>query len=425
MKNVIIVLLLIGLASCNQKNENAITDKEDYEEYLITKPGKTTSKYFELWNSKIKPDSSQLMSFGIVGSEYNRFFQNTGNIDYLIKSEKVLKKAVDIAAIGKAGYYRALGRNYISQHRFIEALQMADSAVATKNGLKKSHHLLFDVHMELGNYETAGAYLDSIKDMSDFDYLIRLAKWNDYKGDLVSTIRFMEKATRKAEIAKNKSLRIWSYTNLADYYGHAGDIEASYNHYLKALALDPSNSYAKKGIAWIVFSFEKRPKEAMRILDSVTKNYIAPDYFLLKAEIADSMGDDVKSLTNLEEYFRRVSNPDYGHMYGAHNVSLYLNETGEYNKALRLAKTEVENRPTPESYGLLAYSFYKLGRVHKALDIVEKEIEGKTFEPQLLLYAAEVYKAAGQLDKVAMLKSELKGAEYELGPSAANEIKNL
>ncbi|MDO1498919.1 hypothetical protein Q2T40_00610 [Winogradskyella maritima] len=141
----------------------------------------------------------------------------------------------------------------------------------------------------MGNYDTARAQLDSIKDMTDFGYLIRLAKWNDYKGDLDATIRFMEKAMKKVETAKNESLKLWSYTNLADYYGHAGRIKDSYNHYLKALEIDPGNAYAKKGIAWIVFSHENRPKGAMRILDSVTKNYKSPDYYLLKAEIAGYM----------------------------------------------------------------------------------------------------------------------------------------
>ncbi len=41
-------------------------------------------------------------------------------------------------------------------------------------------------------------YLDSLKNMSDFGYMIRLAKWNDYKGDLDTTITFMEKAKEKA-----------------------------------------------------------------------------------------------------------------------------------------------------------------------------------------------------------------------------------
>ena len=64
----------------------------------------------------------QLLSFGIVGGEYNRYFQETGDIEYLKKAEKSLKKALEIAAIGKAGYFSALARNYISQHRFKEAL---------------------------------------------------------------------------------------------------------------------------------------------------------------------------------------------------------------------------------------------------------------------------------------------------------------
>jgi hypothetical protein len=29
--------------------------------------------------------------------------------------------------------------------------------------------------------------------MNDYDYLIRLAKWNDHKGDLKTAITFMER----------------------------------------------------------------------------------------------------------------------------------------------------------------------------------------------------------------------------------------
>jgi len=420
----LLVMLLI-LCSCNTESENQISDKKEYNKYLASSPAKTTSKYYELWNSKIKPDSAQLLSFGIVGGEYNRYFKNTGDIKYLKKAEQALKKAVDIAAIGQAGYYRALARNYISQHRFREALQLADSARAMNNGVEQSQSLLFDVHMELGNYDTAKKYLDSVKNMSSFGYLIRLSKWNDYKGDLDTTIRFMEKAKEKAESSNNISLKLWSYTNLADYYGHAGRIEDSYRHYLMALEMDPENAYAKKGIAWIVFSYEKKPKEAMRILDSVTKNYKAPDFYLLKAEVADYMGDDLKSLSNLDKYFTAVKDPAYGDMYNTYNVSLYLNETEQFDKAMELAQKEVTNRPTPESYSLLAYSYLKKGQKEKALEIIEQHIEGKTFEPAILLHAAEIYKATGATEKVKALKTELLGAIYELGPSTEESISKL
>ncbi len=425
MRYITTFIWVLFLSSCQTDGDNQITDKKDYDTYLVSNTPKTNSKYFDLWNSKIKPDSTQLMSFGIVGGEYNRYFQNTGDIKYLKKAEKVLKKAADIANVSRAGIYRALARNYISQHRFREAKQWADSANAIGSGLNQTQGLMFDVQMELGNYDTAEKYLDSLKNMEDFGYLIRLAKWNDHSGDLDTTIRFMEKAKEQAENSKNTGLMLWSYTNLADYYGHAGRIEDSYNHYLKTLRLDPENAYAKKGIAWIVFSHEKKPGEAMRILDSVTKYYKSPAYFLLKSEIAEHMGDDMKSAANLDKYFKLVQNSAYGDMYNAYNISLYLNETEQYDKAFELAQKEVANRATPESYSFLAYSHLKMGNKQKARDIVEEHIEGKTFEPAVLLRTAEIYKATGSTDRVKQLKEELLGAVYELGPATEKVISQL
>ena len=425
MKPIVYIFSILLLLSCSSKNDNTIASKEDYDKYLVADEVKTTSKYFELWNSKIKPDSVQLLSFANVAGEYSRYFKNTGDIEYLKKAEQALTKAVEIANIGKSGYRRALARNYISQHRFREALALAKEAEDLGSHGVDSKSLFFDVHMELGNYDIAEKYLDSIKNMSDFGYLIRLSKWNDYKGDLDTTIKFMEKAKERAVSSKNKELMLWSFTNLADYYGHAGRIEDSYNHYLKALELDSNNAYAKKGIAWIAFSNDNNPKEAMRILDSITLTHNAPDYYLLKAEIADYLNNDLARMQNLDRYFIATGNPAYGDMYNAYNLGLYLEETGQFDKALNLAKKEVDNRPTPESYSWLAYSYLKKGEKEKAAEIIKDEVDGKTFEPALLYQAAEVYKANGDLEKVKELKGELMGAIYELGPSMKKQIQDL
>ncbi|WP_405382698.1 tetratricopeptide repeat protein [Maribacter sp. LLG6340-A2] len=421
----LIITLLISSCGTKENTEGGVAQKKDYNQYLAVEEIKTTSKYFDLWNNKIRPDSMQLTSFGIVGGEYNRYFQQTGNIEFLKKAEQSLKRAVEIAAIGKAGYYRSLARNYISQHRFKEALRLTDSSMAINGSRLEGQRLYFDIHMELGNYQTAEKYLDSIRNMSDFGYLIRLAKWNDYKGDLDTTIKFMETASKKAESAKNTELMLWSYTNLADYYGHAGRIKDSYDHYLKALSIDKNNAYAKKGIAWILFSNDNNPKEALRILDSVTETYLAPDYFLLKAEIADYMGNDLIRTENLDTYFKLVEDSAYGDMYNAYNLGLYLEETEQLDKALELAKREVMNRPTPEAYSWLAFSHLRNGDKEKALEIMNDHVYGKTFEPALLYQAAEVYKANGIVENVKSIKKELIGALYELGPQMEKQIHDL
>lgn len=424
MKNIKYLLLIILVAAC-QKNQDKITSIHDYDSYLIGEKAKTTSKYFKLWNDKIKNDSLQLLSFGNVASEYNRYFKETGAIEFLKKAEQSLKKAVEIASINKEGYLRALARNYISQHRFKEALQLALTAQELGGGSKQTQSLLFDVQMELGNYAKAEAHLENIRNPSEFGYLIRAAKWNDHKGDLDTTIRLMEKAMAKAESSKNKDLMLWSYTNIADYYGHAGRIQDSYDHYLKALAIDNQNAYAKKGIAWIVFSHEKNPKEALRILDAVTENYTSPDYYMLKAEIAEYMGNSKGQMQHLDNFVNEASNEYYGAMYNGYQVEYYLIHTSNIEKAFRLAQSEVDNRATPESYNLLATAYLQNEEYQKALDIVEAHIMDKTYEPAILLNAAKIYKANQNFEIVEGLKTELIGAGYELGPASLEEIQRL
>ncbi|WP_108803676.1 tetratricopeptide repeat protein [Aquimarina sp. Aq107] len=424
-----IIVLLIGMfvVSCN-KEETTITNPEDYAVYL-TKHNNQTRKEakekLQFWNSRIKADSLQITALAPAATAYTELFHSTGDIAYLKLAEKALTKSVDVAAIGKSGYLLALAHNYISQHRFIEAKEAAQGAYLLKTNSEETEMVLFDISMELGEYENAEKYLQKIANQSDYNFLIRLAKWNDYKGNLDATIRNMEKALKIAENGKKKGLQLWSYTNLADYYGHAGRIEESYDHYLKALAIDPSNAYAKKGIAWIVYSYEYKPEEALKILDAVMSDYQSPDYFLLKAEIAGFQKNDTVKKINLIKYYNSVKDNRYGIMYNTHTALLLAEEYGEYDKALVIAEEEIQNRPTPQSYDLKAYILNLKGDHKEALTIAENYIVHKTFEPLANLHIAQIYKANNLSEKVSPIIEELMDSSYELGPVISKELMNL
>lgn len=93
--------------------------------------------------------------------------------------------------------------------------------------------------------------------------------------------------------------------------------------------------------------------------------------------------------------------------------------------AFKLAQEEVNNRPTPESYGWLAYSLLYLGEEQKAMGVIEKHVIGATYEPAILHQAAEIYKANGKKERVSELKQELMEAAYELGPVKEAQIASL
>jgi tetratricopeptide (TPR) repeat protein len=261
--------------------------------------------------------------------------------------------------------------------------------------------------------------------MNSFDYLIRLAKWNDHKGDLDTAITFMEKARDIAEKDDNKALKIWSYSNLGDFYGHAGRIQESYDSFLKTLALDPNYSYALKGIAWIVFSKERNINEANRIIDAIAITHNTPDFYLLKSQIAQFKGDKTNEIRNRNAYFSMMEKNNYGAMYNKYNALIYADDKKTASKALEIAKIEVEHRPTADSYDLLAWAYLNVGENKKALEIAQNHVVGKSFEPKLQYHLAMIYKSNNLALKAKPIKEELLSSLYELGPNFEKKVNQL
>lgn len=427
----ILTALLLFVISCDKKSNSndPITQPEDYNTYLTADTTATLDKALEelnFWNKRIKVDSSQLIDLSKSAGVQTRIFQTNADIRELKNAERNLEKTVEKAAIGKKGYLLALAQNYVTQHRFREAQEQVDLA-RTLGGPedKDVNFVQFDVAMELGNYDLAEQMLEKEADFSNYNYLIRLAKWEDYSGNLDKTIQQMEHAKIIAEGTKQKGLMLWVYTNIADYYGHDGRIKDAYNHYLKALELDPTNAYAKKGIAWITYAHENNPEEALRIISSIENGTNSPDYALLKAEIFEHMGDTAQAERLTQEFIEKASNPIYGEMYNTYLLEIYAGDIKTASKALEIAEREVKNRPTPETYDLLAYAYLKNNKPKEALEIQKKHVIGKTFEPVAQLHTAQIYKALGMTNEVEPLKDELLDARFELGPVTTQNVKNL
>jgi tetratricopeptide (TPR) repeat protein len=424
----VLVFTILFIFACDTKKQNQITNTSDYNKYLHVDGNESldfANKEIDFWQKKYDAAPNQKSYLGIIASKYATLFEYTGDIKNLYKTEDLLVQSNEANKYSKVSTIRSLGRNYIAQHRFKEALGLANKALAIGEGRKETQKLLFDVQMELGNFVEAESNLNALKDMNDYDYLIRLAKWNDHKGDLKTAITFMEKARDIAEKEDNKILKIWSYSNLGDFYGHAGRIQESYDSYLKTLAIDPNYSYALKGIAWIVFSHERNTKEAKRIVEAIEITHNTPDFYLLKSQIAQFEGDDAAALEDRNAYFAMLETNNYGAMYNKYNTLIYADAKETAPKALEIAKIEVDHRPTPDSYDLLAWSYLNMGQKDKALEIAKKYVVGKSFEPKVQYHLAMIYKSNNENQKVAPIKEELLSSMYELGPNLEQKVNQL
>lgn len=425
MKNLSLLALLLIIFGCASDKEKTITSKADYNSFLLTQtPSKdATLEEITFWQKRIDANAENVINLSKLAGLKSTLFSQTGDVSQLLESEAMLQTCYQLSARNKDTYLRSLAHNYISQHRFKEAKVLLDSAYAFPDNKRATELMLFDVAMELGDYKSADNYLGTIKNTSDFNYLIRLSKWNDYKGDLDAAIRAMEKAKEVAESGGIKALKIWTYTNLADYYGHAGRIDEAYKHYLMTLKLQPDNAYAKKGIAYIVYASENNTSEANRILDSIMVTHKVPDYYLLKAEFAEFDGNTSEVQKQENNFIKAVNAAEYGDMYTTYLIELFAETAPE--KALNLAEKEVENRATPETYQLLAYAQLKAGKNEEALQTIETYVVGQTFEPKAAYYSALIYKANDLYEQIPPIKEELMEASFELGPVVMRKVEKL
>jgi tetratricopeptide (TPR) repeat protein len=431
MKYFQLLLLFVTFSiatSCKTPTNKQISNTKDYNEFLISSQNKSLENIqldANFWKQKLEKTPNQYPYYAKLAAANNAMFNLTGAIKFLKEAESNLVFANEKTAYNSSGYLRSLARNYISQHRFTEALELLKKAEINGDKLQQTQFMLIDVHLELGNLEETKLYLTKVKNFKNFDYLIRISKYNDHIGNLDKAIEYLEASLEIAKTSKKEGLIQWNYTNLADYYGHAGRIKDSYTAYLNALELNPNDSYAKKGIAWIVYSYERNPKEALRILETVIKENNAPDYHLLKADIFDFMGNAKEKNIQIEKYLAKVSDINYGVMYHKYDVLLYVDDVAKKEKALKIASQEVSERPTTQSYDLLAWSYFKNGQIKKALEITENHVINKTFEPEALLHTAYILKANGRLEDARNLKEELIASVYELGPLAENKIQKI
>ena len=438
MKKLLLLLALTAIIGCKNDSEKIastsdqeegsivnFSDFEDNLDYDVSNRIDEINTEIDSLKKILEDRPNNILDLAKIASLLDERFDLKANVEDLNESVRFRESVAKKTAIKPEGAQRMLAQSYIKQHRFKDADSVMKS-FTQEYASRESKYVLFDVAMELGRYDEAEKLLDELKNDSDYNYLIRSAKWNDYIGRLDNTIIAMEKAMKLAESSGNTGWKLWSYSNIADYYGHDGQVEKSYDHYLKTLELDPRNTYALKGISWVAFSKDGQADKALEIINKLQERHPSPDYLLSKAELIEFMGKEKESKALKNEFVAQVDRPEYGEMYNAYLIEeLASGSPEEKSKSLEIARKEIENRATPETYDLLGLALLENEQIEEALENHKANVIGKTYEPVAQLHTAMIYRANGMNAEAEELKKELLEAEYELGPVVIKEVKKI
>jgi tetratricopeptide (TPR) repeat protein len=406
-----------------------ITREKDYTKYLRTMPKDSifafVNQEITFWEQKMKKTGARSHIFLTrIAQQLERKFRQGGKIEDLESAKKLLEEANADAAGKESSVLQLLAMNCITRHDFQNAQKYIETAYSLYPKSEVTRLIKVDVLLELGKVQQAKSLLKTIAGKNNFNVLVRKAKILDHEGKLDEAIALFETALRIVQKEKNKDFEIWTLSNLGDFYGHAGKIEKAYQCYLQTLELDPKNDYALKGIAWIAYAHDKKTAVAKRILQFIQTRNASPDYLLRLAEIAEFENKEKEKIGYLSQFKEQVEKPIYGAMYHAYLHDIYTTTWLRTEKALAIAESEIRNRPCPQSYDLLAWTYYHQKEYKKALEIAEAFVTNKTFEPQIALHLGFIYLKNNQKTRAHKFFQEAQDASFELGPVTLKSIEN-
>lgn len=373
--------VLLLFASC--KNENKIIVQANFIDSLISNYArpeeyKANETDMQFWKGRIDPGNPGLVNELRYASTLVQRFHFLGDINDVLTADSILH-VVDITYNHKESFPKmALLRNSILQHRFKEADSLLNEAKKADVKPYDAIAASFDVAFELGQYLLAETELKKIADKKDYGYNFRYAKLAHYKGELDSSIAAMNRA---GEIAgTNIPLKQAALSNEADLNLHSGNLQRANDLYMQSIRLSAADLHSIMGLGWIALVHDKNDSLAEKIFRFVRSNTKAPDVLFKLIQVEEARGDSTAQKKQAQQFVEVVTAPAYGNMYNKYLLELYTGILNEPAKAEALAKKELLNRSTPQTYAWYVWALYKNGRLSEAEKIYQQYVSGKPLE---------------------------------------------
>jgi hypothetical protein len=124
-----------------------------------------------------------------------------------------------------------------------------------------------------------------------------------------------------------------------------------------------------------------------------------------------------------EEFTSIVTAPAYGNMYNKYLIELYTSILNEPAKAEFLAKKELLNRTTAQTYAWYVWALTCNNKTAKAEKIYQQHVSGKPLEGLELYWMGKYMEAQNKgYNAKAFFKAAYKN-RYDLGPSMVKDIE--
>jgi tetratricopeptide (TPR) repeat protein len=354
-------------------------------------------KTVEFWERREKKDPLGAIARRNLAAAYLARQRETGEIEDAVRAERAARASLKILPHSNSIALRRLANSLLTQHRFPEALEVADRAVVRD---PEAQRLRADILLELGEYQAARKALAQIPNREDDLNLMALrARFAEVEGQMDQSIALLKAAGRIADTLPDVPAEAvaWYHTMVGHRLIDTGKLDEGERACKDALAIFPRDYRAMTGLAEAASSrrdWQGAIAWGHKAVETSPQN---PEAFKLLGDAYAELGRTAAAekqyqlLQQLAHSFPRI--------YDRHWALFCADKGRQLDEALALARKDLELRRDVHAYDTLAWVCFKKGLQTEAEAAMEKALAQGTSEAPLLYHAGRIARAGGDQDR--------------------------
>ena len=233
----------------------------------------------------------------------------------------------------------------------------------------------------------------------------------------------MQKAVENA--GQDDGLKLAALSNVGDLYIHAGKLDKAYNCFADCIKTNPADLHSIMGIGWIALVKDKNDSLAEKIFRFVATKTKSPDPLFKLIAVAQQRGDSVLELKYAKAFEQKAADSLYGNMYNKYLIQLYTGILNNAAKAETIAKRELDNRSTPQTYAWYVWGLLCNNKKDEAYSVYQKHVSGKPLEGLELYWMGKLMLALNKGYNAKQYFEEAGKNIYDLNPVVVNDLNKL
>ena len=321
--------------------------------------------------------------------------RQTGDHADLVRAEEAARRSVQLRGDRNGAGFAILASSLMGQHRFGEALGVAERLVALDGGSTAGRAMLGEIQLELGRYDEAARTFGTLA-MHRFDPVVapRYARWEELRGRPESARQLLRKArdaVRKLHGTPAEQLA-WFQLRLGDLALRHGRFDEAGAELKAGLAAAPEDYQLLGAMARLELARERPGAAAAygeravaRVLDPMTLGV------LYDAHVAS--GDSASA----EQYGKAMELAVLAQPGSMHRAwGMFLLDHGRAaDTVLARAQAEILSRQDIYGWDLLAWALHHAGRDAEARQAMTRALALGTRDAGLHGHAGAISLALG------------------------------